>query len=164
MPRIYTDLDQVLIAPVHGRSGGVVNIIPRPRADWFVKKLASKGDLWLLTAADRVHALNGLKTLGPAANAFQGILSWEDLEPIAEMVFVIENEPGLRSKEKAALYRDIEPIAPPGLMFDDYPVGSWVYLIKSAAIGIGPDAWVQVEGFYPSSGDGRGLEEALARL
>lgn len=161
--RIYTDLDQVLIAPVV-EAGRVVDVLPRPGADWFVRRLASKGDLWLLTAADRTHAFRGLRTLGPAAKVFQGIISWENLEPIAEMVRVIESEKDLSKEARAELYQSIQPIAPPGPVFDDFPVGSWVYLVKAAAVGIGEDAWIQVEGFYPESGDGRGLVEALRRL
>lgn len=159
---LYTDLDNTLINPVVDRHGNVVKIIPRPGAQEFLTKLSRDGDLLMLTAASREHAKRGLEILKPASRLFKGVISIEDMAPVEEQLDVVFNEPGLTDEQRLRLLRDIRPIAPPGAMFDNYPVGSSIYYLKAGSIGIGPEQWVEVEHFGDGKDDHGGLKKAYA--
>lgn len=163
--RIYVDLDETLIANVLDRSGNSVKIIPRPGVGWFLRSLSYHGDVWLLTAANRAHAKGALRKLGPDAKHFKGILTREDMKPIEEQLDVLET-PGLSDEVRLELWNSIIPIAPPGVMFDDFEVGSSMWAMKSKAIGISEDEarWIQVEAYLPGSPDREGLKKAYAEF
>lgn len=157
---IYCDLDATLIdSGVDGR-GNVINIVVRPGVDKFLQKLSKHGDLFLLTHAMRPHVKNAFKAIGAASRLFQGVISREDMEPIIEQVEYLLKDPRLTSEERGMLYQEIQPLAPRGFMFDDQPVGSELYLIKSAAIGSRPSDWIQVKAFNGRSTSGKELERA----
>ena len=163
--RLYVDLDETLIANVV-RGNDVVDILPRPGVGWFLRTLAQHGDLWLLTAAHSSHAERALKKIGIGAKRFKGILTREDLEPVQEQIAVVLETPGLTDDQRLALWNDIKPIANPGIMFDDFPVGSPMWAMKSKAIGISEqeDKWIQVEPYYPGKLDRQGLKNAYSEF
>lgn len=138
--RLYTDLDETLI------SGSGASIVKRPGADRFIRTLSSIGDLWLITCGSLAHATIAMNVIDPRHEHFKGMITREDLELAFDD------------------YRVVRNLAPPGFVFDDFPVGSWVYDVKSAALGIGPKLWIQVEPFHPSEQDRGGLNKALAEF
>jgi hypothetical protein len=161
---IYTDLDNTLVNPVTDPEGNVTAILPRPGVQEFIDKLARDGQLWMLTAAVREHAERAMSILWPASKKFKGVLSREDMAPVEEQLGVVLEEPGLTDEERRNLYREIRPIAPPGAMFDNYPVGSSIYLLKAASIGIKPDQWIEVEHFGDGKMDRGGLKKAYTEF
>jgi hypothetical protein len=156
--RIYVDLDNVLVNPVV-EPRGMVRIHPRPGADRFLSSLARRGEMWLLTASDPFHAKNGLKSLGSAAKTFTGIITREDLAPVEEQLQIVFAA-DLNEVDRSRLWATIPPIAPRGVVFDDFPVGSEMFLVKSTAVGIGPEQWIQVEPFTSIHPDKNGLGKA----
>ena len=140
-PPIYVDLDNTLIS---GEAGpGQIIVYKRPGTDAFLKRLSKLGKLWLCTHGVRVHAEESLRVIG-ARDYFHGIICREHLNRVT---------PGRGPR-----------LAPPGFMFDDYPVGSWLYDLKATALGIGPDLWIKVEKFGPDSPDQDGLRKAYKEL
>ena len=158
--RLYVDLDGTLIRNVVAPNGNVVEMIPRPGVESFLQKLSKDGDLWMLTAADPSHAERAMKVLYPSSKLFKGVLTRRDMEPVREQLEVIFDEPLLNEETRWHLWGEVKPIAPPGIMFDDYPVGSGMFALKAASIGIGPDEWVEVEQFDENKPDRRGLKKA----
>lgn len=161
--RIYLDLDESLIGNTLGPEGNSIQIHPRPGASWFIRTMAQHGDLWLLTMAAEEHARRALRKLGPEAKRFKGMITREDLQPIEDQVDVVL-DPSISEEVRRELWDQIKPIAPPGIMFDDFPVGSKMYAVKSKAIGIDPDRWIQVEGYYPGFPDHQGLKRAYSEF
>ena len=162
--RIYIDLDNTLVNPVTDITGNVLAILPRPGAEEFLSKLSRDGDIWLLTAASRGHVDRALDVLVPQSRKFRGVISREDMAPIEEQLDVILNDQNLNVDEQVALWNQIRPLYPPGVMFDDYPVGSWMFLLKAASIGIPPEKWIQVEHFGNGKTDNGGLKKAYAEV
>lgn len=158
--RIYLDLDNTLINPVQDLKGNVTRIVPRPHVDWFLNKMSKEGELWLLTAAERRHAKRGMEALRPGSHHFRGVISIENMKPIEEQLEIISETPGLSMDNAFELWKTIPPISTPGIMFDDFEVGSSMYYLKAAAIGIGPEQWVQVEHFSSKQPDRNGLKKA----
>lgn len=161
--RIYLDLDETLIGNVV-KNGDVIEIIPRPGVNWFLRTMAQHGDLWLLTAAHRDHAKRALRKIGHDAKLFKGVIARDMLEPIEEQVDVVLSTPGLTDDQRIELWKEIKPIAVEGIMFDDFPVGSSMWAMKSRAIGIDEDKWIQVEPYYPGSQDRQGLKKAYSEF
>lgn len=155
--RIYVDLDNVLVDSIVDLQGiEAVDIIVRPDVNWFLRRLRSHGQVWLLTAAELGHVAHAFRVMGSAANVFDGVLSRENLEPVQKQVVqVLSGE---------ASWEDVRPVAPPGIMFDDYPVNSLMYLIKANAIGIDPERWIQVEPFHLDRPENGGLRKAYAEF
>jgi hypothetical protein len=158
--RIWTDLDNTLVNPVTDEAGYVTAILPRPGVQEFLTKLGNDGQLWMLTSATREHAERAMSILHPASKVFRGIVSREDMEPVEEQLSVVLYEPGLSPDERLSLWSDIRPIAPPGPVFDNFPVDSSVFYLKAAAVGIGPDEWIHVEHFGDGRMDRGGLKKA----
>jgi hypothetical protein len=161
--RIYIDLDETLIANVVS-AGEVVDILPRPGVGWFLRTLAQHGELWLLTAAHSSHAKRGLSKIGREAKLFKGVISREMMQPIEDQIEVVLETPGLTDEQRMTLWEEIKPIAKPGIMFDDFPVGSSIWAMKSKAIGISEDKWIQVDAYLPGSIDRRGLKRAYSEF
>lgn len=141
-PIFYVDLDNTLIAGDVAEPGKVV-VYKRPGTHRFLSILSGVGDLCLLTHGVREHADESLRVIG-VTNHFKKVLSREDLDRVV---------PGVGPR-----------LGAPGFMFDDYPVGSWLYDLKSTAIGIGPRLWIQVEKFSLEHPDKGGLKKALNEL
>lgn len=163
MNPIYVDLDDTLVYPEQEKDGST-RFAVRPWAPEFVEALTQHGDVFLLTHATRAHALAGLSKLGPAKNRFSGIFSREDLAPIIEQVLIVDQAPDLMWEERLKLYAEISPIAPPGVVFDDRSVGSSIFWIKSRAVGIGPDLWIQVPAFLPRREGDRALQSTYKKF
>ena len=140
-PRLYVDLDNTLICGDVGDNQVVV--YKRPGATRFLRWLASFGDVFLLTHGTREHAKKSLEVTG-FGSFFKGVIAREDLSRVT---------PGKGPK-----------IASRGYMFDDFPVGSWLYDLKATAIGIGPEHWIQVDYFGPGAPDEGGLAKAAKEL
>jgi hypothetical protein len=158
--RLYSDLDETLVTAVPDEQAAEgYSIQVRPGADWFIRKLALHGDPWLLTWGIRRHARKALARIGPAARLFRGVLSREDLMPVYDQVQVVLG-PGIPDGEREALWRTIAPIAPPGIVFDDFPVNSELFAVKSRAVGIGGESWIEVEAFDADHPDRDGLRKA----
>jgi len=157
--RIYVDLDNVLVNPVLVGDRGGVRIDPRPGADRFLSSLARRGDLCLLTASDPHHAQYGLKSLGSAGRLFRHAITRRELAPVEEQIRVVLGA-DVGEEARARLWASIAPIAPPGVVFDDFPVGSGMFLLKATAVGIGPERWIQVEAFTAGRPDWNGLAKA----
>lgn len=162
--RIYTDLDHTLINPVVDDLGQVVDVVVRPGAHEFIKKLARDGDLWLLSLGSRLHVENALDELGSSALLFKGLITREDMLPVEERVQSILETPGLSDDDRYYLWRDIPARYPPGPMFDNFPVGSDIYLIKAPTIGISKEEWIEVESFESGKPDRNGLGKAYAEF
>lgn len=162
--RIYTDLDQTLINPITDDEGNVVAIIPRPGVDEFLGKLSRDGDLYLLTAASRGHAENAMRELWPASKVIKGVYSIEDMARVEAQVNAVIDDPTLDTDQMVRQWMNIQPLFAPGVMFDDYEVGSWMYLLKAASLGIDADRWIEVEPFVSGKIDQRGLSKAYAEF
>lgn len=155
--RIYVDLDNVLIDSIIAPNGTeALDIIVRPDTPWFLRRLKDHGKVWLLTAAERGHVAHAFRVMGSTANIFQGVLSREDLEPVEKNV--------IRALSGEGSWKDVRPIAPRGVMFDDYPVNSLMYLVKGNAIGIDPSRCIQVEPFHLDRPEKGGLRKAYAEF
>lgn len=161
--RIYVDLDETLIANVIS-GGEVVDVIPRPGMQWFLKTLSMHGDLWLLTKGNMPHVEQAFEKMGKAPRLFKGIISHETMLPIEEQIEVVVETPGLTDAERQELWDSIPPIAPPGIHFDDYPINSPIGALKSKTIGIGPDKWIEVEPYLPGQLDHQGLKAAYSEF
>jgi hypothetical protein len=161
--RIYVDLDETLIANVV-RNGEVVDVIPRPGMQWFIKTLSQHGDLWLLTKGNMAHVQQAFEKMGKAPGLFKGIISHETMVPIEEQIDVVVRTPGLTDDQRLELWESIPPIAPPGIHFDDYPFESPIGALKSKTIGIGPDQWIEVEPYTPGQLDRQGLKKAYSEF
>jgi hypothetical protein len=162
--RIYSDLDNVLINPVEdAATGEIISIIPRPDVDWFLRELAKDGEVWIMTAAERAHADRALDVLGDLALPYlSGVLSAEDLYPAWSQVDMILNVSEISDEDRAALFAQIPPVAPAGVIFDDWPLRSKLFYVKTSAAGVGPESWIEVEPFSPGSPDRGGLRRAHA--
>ncbi len=163
--RLYTDLDNVLINPVMGGPflEDVVRIEKRPDAEWFIEKLSRRGELWLLTSSMEVHARRALRVLGPVARRFSGVITREDLSFVEAQIRVVMDA-RVAEEERAELWSLVRPIAPRGPVFDDFPVGSDMFILKSTAVGIGPEGWIEVEPFTTERPDRGGLRRAYAEF
>jgi hypothetical protein len=158
---IYVDLDATLIDSAVDRYGNVTKIVPRPGGPAFIEKLSRHGDLFLLTHAMRPHVANAFREIGPSVELFQGVISREDMASVIEQVEYLVGNQSLTDEERTMLYQEIPPLAPRGFIFDDQPIGSELYLIKSAAVGSRPRDWIQVKPFRRSNRDkDRELERA----
>lgn len=144
MNPIYVDLDQTLIHPTKDR------IHPRPGAAEFLQQLAGHGEVYILSHALRSHVDTALPALGFGADYISGILTREDLQP------VIDQLDHLRT--------DIQPIFPPGVIFDDQPIGSPYHLIKSTALGISDDLWIQVPAYNRVNPNDTALKAAYKKF
>ena len=162
--RIYSDLDNVLINPVEdAATREVISIVPRHDVDWFLRELSKDGEVWILTAAERAHADRALEVLGDLALPYiAGILSAEDLYPAWVQVDMILGTEGLTDQDRAELLAQVPPVAPQGVIFDDWPLRSKLYYVKTSAVGVGPESWIEVEPFSVSSPDRGGLRRAHA--
>lgn len=147
---IYVDLDDTLTH--HEVEDGKTIFTVRPWAPEFIQALSHYGDVYLLTFANKEHALQGLNRIGPAKRYISGVISREHLDPIADRISEIEQMPGLELGDKLRLYAEVPPIAQPGVVFDDNPVGSDFFWIKSRAVDIGPEHWIQVPLYTPGRG------------
>lgn len=142
---IYVDLDETLIhAVVDPFSGNVQKILVRPGASEFLRALSRYGDVVLLTHAMKSHAKDGLKAIGAAAKYITKVISRENMVSVMQQLEAIDSEPSLSEKDRRELYAQVWPIAEPGVMFDDMSVGSWLQILKSAALGIQDKMWIQV--------------------
>jgi NLI interacting factor-like phosphatase len=162
--RIYLDLDETLIGNVVDPAGNVLEIYPRPGARWFIRTMANHGDVWMLTAAAQEHAKRALRKLSPESRLFRGVISREDLEPIEKQIDIVLGTPGLSEEDRLELWEQIKPIAPPGVIFDDFPVGSKMYAMKSKAVGIDDSRWIQVDPYVPGIPDHQGLKRAYSEF
>lgn len=156
---IFVDIDETMIS-AQTRRDGELSITKRPGVDQFIHSLSSHGELYILSHATRDHVLNALETIGSSSRTFQGILSREDLKPVLDQLEIIFSEPGLSSLERDRLVMEIPPIAPRGVMFDDFPPRSEMYTIKATALGIDERHWIQVAPFNDLKPDRGGLEKA----
>jgi hypothetical protein len=157
---LYTDMDETLIGPVRSPSNPdfMTDFIVRPWVGEFLRALAGHGDVIVLTAASKEWADQVLPEL-PGSDVIRGVVTREDLAPIADQMAVIESHlapPSVRER----LYGEVAPILPTGFMFDDFPVGSEMWRYKSLAAGIPDQRWIKVEKFTPSVPDRGGLEKA----
>lgn len=163
---IYLDLDNLLIGPIKDKDDELVDLEIRPDASWFLEALSRYGDLFLLTSANRTWAEYALERLGDDAKRFKNVFTREDLYPIALILEMIDREE-LNKRDKEELYAQVSPILPPGVIFDDYPAGSWMYYFKGLANGIAnsnPEMWIEVEPFVAGERDRGGLRRAFAEF
>lgn len=164
--RIYCDNDNTLTAPVWSPTGGneIIDVMVRPKAEWFLEQLSKHGDVYIITAAAREYADQALNRLGDARKFIKGIISREDMSPVSDKIVDIECNNELEWIEKERLYQQIKPIAPEGFLFDDYPVGGWLYKLKAKVVGINESKWIKVKPFGPNDPDTGGLEKAYAEF
>lgn len=157
---IYVDLDDTLITSVTDGDGDVIEIVPRPGVNSFLGKLSRHGNLFLLTHAMTPHVDDAFRALGSVTRMFTGVISRETMEPVIEQVDYLLENPDLTADQKLALYNEIVPIVPRGVVFDDQPVGSQLYLYKAASVGASPEDWIQVPPFKLTTRRDRHLEGA----
>lgn len=144
--RLYTDLDETLIGAAWAGRGHALAFVLRPWTDVFLSELARRGDVWILTSANRPYAEAAAKLVDPSGAILKGIISDEDLCLVADAIYS---------------GRPARPVAPPGFVFDNYGIDTEPFIVKAAAVGIGPERWIQVEPFGRHVPDDRGLEAAL---
>lgn len=157
---LYVDLDATLIDSEVDALGNVTKIHARPGVGRFLEKLSRHGDLFLLTHAMRDHVKNAFRVLGKPTKLFLDVISREDMTPVIDQVEVLLQDNRLTSQERGMLYQEIAPIAPRGYIFDDQEVGSYLYLVKTAAVGARPKEWIQVKAFQHGTTSGNALETA----
>lgn len=161
MPKpIYLDLDNTLGVGVEKRGELVFEV--RPDTPWFVDAMARYGDLWLLSWATRDWVRDAFTALGRTASRFRGVISRENLQVVRRQMDVVEGAPGLSDGDRLDLYRQIAPIAAPGVVFDDFHLGSDFHRLKTLAVGtflMGPHGWIRVESYGAGGPDG-GLRDA----
>lgn len=164
--RIYCDNDNTLTAPQWSPNGGseIVGVLIRPKAEWFLEQLAKHGEVYVITAATKDYALPALEKLGEARKFIKGVISREDMLPISDKIVDIECDSELEWVEKHRRYLAIKPLFPEGYLFDDYPVGGWLYKLKAKVVGIDESKWIKVEPFGPNDPDKNGLEKAYAEF
>lgn len=164
--RIYCDNDNTLTAPEWSPAGGneIIGVLVRPKAAWFLEQLSKHGEIYVMTAATKEYALQALNKLGDARKLIKGVISREDMLSVSDKIVDIECNSELEWVEKERLYQQIEPIFPAGFIFDDYPVGGWLYRLKAKVIGIDESKWIKVKPFGPHDPDENGLEKAYAEF
>lgn len=164
--RIYCDNDNTLTAPVWDPKGGndIIDVMVRPKAAWFLEQLSKHGEVYIVTAATKEYATRALGNLGEARKFIKGVVSREDMLPVSNRMVDIECDPELEWIEKHRLYNEIKPILPEGYIFDDYPVGGWLFKLKAKVIGIDESKWIKVKPFGPHDPDENGLEKAYAEF
>lgn len=164
--RIYSDNDNTLTAPVWAPTGGneIIDVMVRPKAGWFLEQLSQHGEVYIITAATKDYATQALQKLGDAQKFIKGIISREDMLPVSDKIVDIECNSELSWIEKENLYQQIKPIAPEGYLFDDYPVGGWLFKLKAKVVGIDETKWIKVKPFGPNDPDTGGLEKAYAEF
>lgn len=160
---IYSDLDETLIHNELDHHGNLIRIHPRPGAGEFLKNLSKHGDVYILSHGTVAHVMSALPQIGPGIEAVTGVLAREDLQPVINELERIEEMP-IRSREKKRLRAEIAPIVLPGVIFDDQPVGSWLYAIKSIAMGTGPGTWIEVPAYSRPTPKDRALEKAYRKF
>lgn len=157
--RIYCDNDNTLTCPIW--EGNVVSEIRvRPKADWFLEQLSKHGEVYVITAANREYAQTALSRLGPAFKHVKGVISREDMAIVASKLADIEMNYDVDFVEKERLYSEIEPAFESGYLFDDYPIGGWLYRLKATVVGIDETKWIKVQPFSATEPDNGGLEQA----
>jgi hypothetical protein len=162
---LYSDLDEVLVSPIRSKpdDAGMVPIVPRPGAKRFLADLSQHGDVVLISHGTRPHVARGIEMLGDGARYLRGVITREDMEPIQAQIDVVEKS-GLPDETKVDLYQEIPPIFEPGFVFDDFPVGSWMYALKGIATATPPERWIQVEAFVYPKPDRGGLRKAYVEF
>lgn len=158
--RIYVDLDDTLVTSEFDLLGNVVKIYPRPGAERFLSSLSSHGPVTLLTRAGKSHVVKALGRLGPAATSYiKRVLDQASLQPIEDRLETILMAP-ISDKAKFTAIANIKPIFPPGIVFDDQRIESESYVIKTKAVGIGAENWIEVDPFDLEVPDMDGLKRA----
>src|SRR3990170_128347 len=162
-PTLYIDLDNTLLyAVLEGFPGHetVKGVVIRPGAQAFLERLSRHGDLSLLTLATGEYAVWAVGQLGPAGGLFRRMLFKEDLDRVeTELEFLYRGHPP-GTPQWAGRLKAVRPIAPPGIVFDDAPPGDPRYYVKTAAVGVGREAYIQVPPFSREMPDAGGLEKA----
>lgn len=158
------DLDQTLVtSEIDPYTGEVKRIYPRPGVHEFLSHLAPYGPVFILTKASRPHLERALRKLGPSARLVKGSVTREDMEPVEERLEAILTAP-ISDASKRVLLRQVEPIFPKGIIFDNEPPYTDGYLLKTSAVGVGYDEWIQVEPFDLEVPDLGGLERAFSKF
>lgn len=160
---IYVDLDGVLIASVRNPVTDLPEgIVVRPDTPWFLETLSRYGDLCLLSSAEPDWVEAALGEIGKPAALFSQVYTLSDLYPVAVRLEMIEKVKS--AQDRAELHAQIPSILPPGVIFDDWPRESWMYLLKGLATGIAsidPTLWIEVEAFHADTPDAGGLRRAF---
>jgi hypothetical protein len=162
MMPIYVDLDQVLIAPILGDDGEPKDLIVRPGVGEFLDALRAHGEPCLLSSANQYWVEYALGRLGAAVDPLARIYTLDDLFQVALRLEMIERVKNAKDREE--LKAQIPALLPPGFIFDDYPVGSWMYDLKGVATGIvhlSEDLWIRVPPFTSDTPDRDGLKKAF---
>jgi hypothetical protein len=163
MDPIYVDLDDTLIRSDVDAKGGVTRIFPRPGAGRFLRRLSGVGPVYILSYATLSHVQDGLEAIGAEASFVSGILSREDLVPVIDALERISWE-ATPPRDRVRMIEGIPAIVPPGVIFDDQPVGSWYYLVKSTAAGIRSGMWIQVPAYTQHLSDHDALDRAYRKF
>jgi hypothetical protein len=163
MDPIYTDLDETLIRSDVDARGNITRIFPRPGAGRFLKRLSEISQVYILSYAMRSHVQDGLAAIGPEADVISGIISREDLKPVIDELDRIAWEDTLPGGRVHQISK-VPAIAPQGVIFDDQPVGSWYYLVKSTAVGVGSGMWIRVPAFRKGHPDPDALDRAYRKF
>lgn len=161
---LYVDLDGTLaVTEQRFLRSDLVHI--RPNADKFLRSLGDHGPVFILSHATLPHVERCLDLIPGSRDLLSGIFSREDLQPVEEIVDeIMQGSPWLTERQVEMLEGRIVPIAPPGVVFDDQPVGSYYYVLKSSAIGIGPRLWIKVQSYSKPNPKDEGLARAYTKF
>ncbi len=157
MKPLYVDLDATLI---HSDDTA---IYPRPGAAEFLCRLAGHGDVYILSHATLPHVHRALPYLGRGSEYLSGLFSREDLQPVIDQLDSLTSTT-LPKADLKRLRASIPPLFPAGVIFDDQPVGSDPYFMKSTALGIGGDLWIQVPAYTRVNLNDNALEQAYKKF
>lgn len=168
-PPLYIDLDFTLSYAVYKDAAQtkVSKFVFRPGAREFLEALSAYGDLRLLTASEDGWAEDALSFRPDLRRFFSRIIQRNDMDLVENQIARVFSLSGISEGEKSEMVGMIQPIAEPGVVFDDQAYGSEIWLLKSVVVGtyaMGKDLWIRVDKFTRSNPDGAGLERALYKF
>lgn len=161
--RIYVDLDETLITSTLDENGFVTGMFVRPWAREFLRKLAKRGSVHLLSMGSKPHVDRAIKLLYPESEIFESVTTREDLKEIEGVVETLL-DPSLERDQAQLIWNMIKPILSKGIMFDDQGYDSFVYAVKSAALGIDESSWIRVKAYERPDPEDDGLRKAYGDL
>lgn len=169
MPPLYIDLDFTLSYPVYKDAAEtqVSRFVFRPGALEFLEALSTYGTLILLTASEDGWAEDALSGRKDLRRLFSRIIQRNDLEIVENQISWVFSLAGVSENEKLGMLEMIQPVAEPGVIFDDQAFGSPAWFLKSVSVGtyaMGKDLWIQVDKFSRTNPDAGGLERAFYRF
>lgn len=159
---LYSDLDETLLYSIWSgteQKPVLDGFVARPGAREFLENMARYGPVGIVTFASKGYAENAVDFLGVRDILDMGVTAWEDLEPVHLAIQTwLQRNPRMTHAE---ILKRVDPILPKGVLFDNEPVGSVYFQVKSVAAGIDASWWIKVPPFDLVHPDAGGLAKAF---